>query len=185
LIVVSAGFAGLVVLAYPLTRVVDRETAAKLAVLAPRIAILEGLGIFAATNRAALERLAAAAEERAEPAGTRIVQEGDPADALYVISSGQVAVSAVGETAAAAPVRLRTMGPGEYFGEIGLIENVPRTASVDATSDVALLRLPGDVFLEALTENHASAAFMEGARMRLARTHPSQELTGRAVPAEG
>ena len=179
LLVYSVGVSGLVVVAYPRTRLVDREMTAKLAALAPRIAALEGLGIFASASRTALERLAAAAEEAMIPADTRIIQEGAPADFFYVITGGTVSVSAVGELGQ--EQALRTMGTGEYFGEIGLLEQGPRTASVDATTEVTVLRIPGDDFVSALTETAATSAFMEGARMRLARTHPSRDLTAAAL----
>ncbi len=186
LVVFSAVIAGLVVLAYPLTRIVDRETAARLAELEPRISALEALGIFANANRTALERLAQAAEEQSLPVGTRIVTQGDEADALYVILDGNVAVTVrdPAEWVHARPREerhVRDMGPGQYFGEIGLIERVPRTASVDAATDVTLLRIPGDDFIDALTTNRATAAFLEGARMRLAHTHPARELTAPAL----
>jgi CRP-like cAMP-binding protein len=179
LLVYSVGVSALVIVAYPRTRLVDREMTEKLAALAPRISALEGLGIFASASRTALERLAAAAEEATVPGGTRIIQEGDPADFFYVITDGTVSVSAVGELGQEQP--LRTMGRGEYFGEIGLLEQGPRTASVDATTDVTLLKIPGDDFVSALSETAATSAFMEGARMRLARTHPSRDLTATAL----
>lgn len=175
ILVYSVGMAGLVVLVYPWTRRVDRETAERLAQLAPRISAFEALGIFAAASRPTLERLAARAEEVETRAGERIVMEGDPADAFYVIVDGRVTVSGVGEHGVER--RLRAMGPGEYFGEIGLLDESPRTASVDAATAVTLYRLPGEDFIEALSDNTASAAFLESARMRLARTHPSRTLT--------
>lgn len=73
------------------------------------------------------------------------------------------------------------MGPGDYFGEIGLLSAGPRTAHVDAREDVRVLRIPGEDFVTALTETPATSAFMEGARLRLARTHPSRDLDTRAV----
>jgi len=179
LLVYSVGVSVLVIVAYPRTRLVDREMTQRLAALAPRIKALEGLGIFASASRTALERLAAAAEEVTLPAGDRIIQEGDPADFFYVTTDGTVSVSAVGELGQ--EQHLRTMGPREYFGEIGLLEQGPRTASVDATTDVTLLKIPGDDFVSALTETAATSAFMEGARMRLARTHPSRDLTATAL----
>ncbi len=170
------GGAGVVVVlaAYPQIRVVDREAAARLAELAPRIEVLRGLGIFARATRPGLERLAGSIETRRLPAGTTIVQEGDTADALYVITDGEVDVSAQGELGA--PQHLRTMRSGEYFGEIGLLAHSPRTATVRAQTDVVVERIPGDAFLEALNETRPSAAFMESARMRLARTHPTRTI---------
>lgn len=183
LIAYSVVVSGLVVLVYPRTRLVDREMSAKLEALAPRIATLEALGIFATASRPALERLAAAASEATLPAGSRIIQEGDPADVFYVITDGEVRVSAAGELGTEQV--LRTMGPGEYFGEIGLLERGPRTASVDAVTEVQALTLPGDEFIAALTESTATAAFMEGARLRLARSHPSRDLTAAALHETG
>lgn len=186
LVVFSAVVAGLVVLSYPLTRQVDRETAARLAELEPRISALEALGIFATANRTALERLAQVAEEQTVAAGTRVITQGQDADSLYVILDGTLAVTMKdpdqwAHVGAREERHIRDMGAGQYVGEIGLIERVPRTASVDATTDATLLRIPGDEFIEALTANRATAAFLEGARMRLANTHPSRELTTAAL----
>ena len=76
----------------------DRRAAAEIAELEPRIAVLQRIGIFAAAGRPTLERLARAATEETVPAGSVIVREGDPADALYVIEDGQVGVASQGET---------------------------------------------------------------------------------------
>ncbi len=163
-----------VLLAYPQIRVVDREAAARLVELAPRIEMLRRLGIFADASRPGLESLAASAETQHLPPGTTIVEEGETSDALYVITEGQVDVSAQGELPA--PEHLRTLGPGEYFGEIGLLAHGPRTATVRATTDVVVERIPGEDFLAALNETRPTAAFMEVARMRLAQTDPSRTL---------
>lgn len=174
LLVVGGAGVVVVLLAYPQIQVVDRESAARLAELAPRIEMLEGLGIFANATRAGLERLAAATETEQLPAGTTIVQEGEAADALYVITEGQVDVSAQGEFQQLQ--HLRTMGPGEYFGEIGLLARSSRTATVRAVTDVVVERIGGDDFLEALNDTRPTAAFMESARMRLARTNPQRTI---------
>lgn len=163
-----------VLLAYPRILRIDRESAARLEELAPRIEMLRGLGIFANASRAGLERLAAATESQRVAAGTVIVREGEAADALYVIIEGDVDVSAHGELDEERD--LRTQGPGEYFGEIGLIARRPRTATVRAATDVVVERIPSEDFLAALSESRPTAAFMEGARMRLARTNPSTTL---------
>jgi MFS family permease len=148
---------------------------AALAVLAPRIAILERLGIFAAAPQSVLERLAAACEPAAFAPGSAIVREGEPADALYVILEGSVGVTALGE--AGAQVRLRTMGADTYFGEIGLLERIPRTATVTAEAPTRCYRIDGEEFLEALTTTPPAASLLEGARARLATSHPSRRLT--------
>jgi Cyclic nucleotide-binding domain/Transmembrane secretion effector len=179
LLIFGVGASAAVLLLYPLTSRVDAASARRLRELEPRIAALEMVGIFSAASRTVLERLAASATEETVPAGTRIIREGDPADAFYVLANGEVRVSARG--AAGGETELRTMGPGEGFGEIGLLQRVPRTASVDAVTDARLYRIDGESFLDALTQEPASAAFMEGARTRMALTHPSYRWT---EPAE-
>jgi MFS family permease len=163
-------------LGYRALAALDRAAAARLTELAPRIAVLERLGIFAAAPQAVLERLAAAASDVAFAAGTAVVREGDPADALYVLLEGEVLVTARGETGEEAQV-LRTMGPGTYFGEIGLLERIPRTATVTAAHDCRCYRIEGDAFLDALTAAPPATSLLEGARTRLALTHPSRRLT--------
>ncbi len=179
LVVFSVGASVLIVILYPFTRTVDREMAERLTALAPRIEVLAGLGIFASASRTALERLASAAEERRVGAGSRIITQGDAADAFYVVLEGAVSVSRA--TDAGGVEHLQDLGPAQYFGEVGLLEEVPRTAHVDARTDVEVLRVPGDDFIAALTEAAATPAFMETARMRLASTNPARPLTGRAL----
>ena len=156
---------------WPMLHRIDLAAAAKYEELRPRITLLEALDIFTAAKRPALERLAGALERVEVPAGRAIVTEGAEADALWIVVSGEVAVSAKGEGARAH--RVRTMGARSYFGEIGLLAHTPRTATVKALEPCVLYRLPGDEFLDALTANTGSASLLEGARTRLARTHPS------------
>jgi CRP-like cAMP-binding protein/MFS family permease len=150
---------------------IDRDSAARVAELEPRIALLGQLGIFASANRTVLERLAAACAVVSLPAGDVIVREGDEADALYVIVSGRVDVKSRGE--AGVEAHIRVMEAGSYFGEIGLLERIPRTATVTALDDVELYRIEGDAFLDAIQTGSASTSLLEGARTRLSRTHPS------------
>jgi CRP-like cAMP-binding protein len=152
-------------------------------VIRPRIAVLEGLGLFAHASRAALEKLADAAVEVEAPAGEAIVREGQPADALYVLVDGSVQVSAAGELGGLArPIRTMT-GP-TYFGEIGLLRQIPRTATVTTSTPCRLYRIDGKAFLDALTTSPASPSMLEGAKTRLVITHPSYRGVPEApVPA--
>ena len=79
-------------------------------------------------------------------AGDVIIRQGDVADRFYVIAEGEVAVTQ--STDGGAPVQLRRMGPGEVFGEIGLLSGVSRTATVTAATDATLVSLDGRQFLE-------------------------------------
>jgi MFS family permease len=161
---------------YPVLAALDREAAGRLVELAPRIAVLERVSIFAGASRPALERLAAAAEELDVPASEAIVREGEPAEAIFVLVDGRVEVTSSGE-AGAEPAVLREMGPGTYFGEIGVLEGIPRTATVTALEPCTLLRIDGDAFLAAITAGPMTTTLLEDARSRLARTHPSRRIT--------
>jgi hypothetical protein len=161
-------------LGIPSLLAIDRGAAARTAELAPRIAVLEGLGIFATASRTVLERLAAAASEVEFAAASAIVREGEPAQMLYVLVEGEVEVSAHGESGGPERVLRRMSGPS-YFGEIGVLARIPRTATVTALTPCGCLQIDGETLLEALTAAPPSSALMENARSRLALTHPSRE----------
>jgi CRP-like cAMP-binding protein/predicted MFS family arabinose efflux permease len=182
LVVVAAATTAAVLLALPATRGIDRDAAERLERLEPRIELLEGLGLLASASRLTLERLAGAAVELRVPAGDRIVTEGATADRFYVIASGTVQVSARGEGDVAQV--LRTMGPGEAFGEIGLLQRIGRTASVDALEPATLLAIAGEDLLDGLAGAGTSSSFLDLARARLALTHPSHDWSDR-VEADG
>ena len=161
-------------LGFPSLLSIDRGAAAATAALEPRVAVLEGLGIFATASRNVLERLAGAAREAAFAAGTRIVVEGEQADMLYVLVEGEVEVTARGEGGGEERV-LRRMSAPSYFGEIGVLERIARTATVTAVTDCRCEEIDGDTLLEALAAAPPSSALMENARSRLALTHPSRQ----------
>jgi hypothetical protein len=173
LLTLAFGPAAIALLGLPALRAVDRKTAAAAAAMAPRVALLQRLEIFATASRPLLERLLGAATELEYGAGDVIVREGEPADAMYVLTEGEVEVTARGEVAEDER-RLRTMSAPSYFGEIGVLEHVPRTASVTAVIDCRCERIEGEALLEALTNAPASSSLMENVRSRLAITHPSR-----------
>ena len=81
----------------------------------------------------------------AAPFGTEIVREGDPADAFYVIASGRARALKLGAGGQELPLTI--LKPGDWFGEMGLLDGgARRTATVRATNDVALLKMDGAVF---------------------------------------
>jgi CRP-like cAMP-binding protein/predicted MFS family arabinose efflux permease len=162
-------------LGWPILRNMDRAAALRRAALAPRLALLATCDLFASVSDGGIDQLAGAAEEIEVLSGDSIVREGDPADAFYAIVEGTFAVTALGQ--GSEEVQLDDLTVGDYFGEIGLIERVPRTASVSARTPGRLLRIDGAAFLDALTESAPSPALLDGASLRLRRTHPSLQLT--------
>ena len=77
--------------------------------------------------------------------GQRVVGQGDVADRFYVIDTGAYTVTQRAPDGSS--VELRTLGPGEVFGEIGILSSVPRTATVTAASAGSLFALDRDGFL--------------------------------------
>jgi CRP-like cAMP-binding protein len=113
--------------------------------------------------------------EESVPAGTDVTREGEPADDFFVVRDGELDVFAQGERESEMR-KVNSLGPGDYFGEIGLLEGIPRTASVRSRTAVQLYRIPGRDFVE--TVNHTPAMSMtllDGIVGRLAQTHPSHE----------
>jgi MFS family permease len=131
------------------------------------IALLRSLPLFSPLGAPALEGLARGLAELQVPAGTAVVREGQPGDRFYVVAQGELDVSAQGR-------ELRTIGRGEGFGEIALLENVPRTATVTARTDSRLYALDKPSFLASVS-SHPRAA---GEADRLVRERlPSKQAT--------
>ena len=87
---------------------------------------------------------AALVREQRYPRGALIVRQGDPGDALYVVRSGAVKVAVVGQDGR--EVILGTLGQGDHFGELALIDGQPRSAHVVAMEPTVLLVLRRDEF---------------------------------------
>lgn len=156
-----------------------RDTAARTDALRPRVELLARLMIFANGSRPGLERLASVATEAEYPARAVILAEGNPADVLYVLAAGKVEVSARGEYGGLER-HVRTMSTPSYFGEIGVLENRPHTATVRALTPCRCERIAGSALLEALRAAPASSARMETGDSRPAVTHPSETVASAA-----
>ena len=115
------------------------------------LAVLRRTRIFSVLPGPALERVARNAVPVHVDAGHTVIGEGDAGDRYYVVEAGAVEVSRAGRHVA-------TLGPGDEFGEIALLHDVPRTATVRATTATQLLSLHRDEFLAALTGEAHSAA---------------------------
>jgi MFS family permease len=110
-----------------------------------RTAVLLGHPIFAGLPAARLEAIARQLVTVPVPAGEVVIRQGDPADRFYLVSDGALRVT---QTTDGGDVELRQLGPGDVFGEIGLLRRVPRTATVTAMSPGVLLALDGPAFAE-------------------------------------
>ncbi len=169
----------LCLLGWPALARMDQANQAELALVEPRLALLQRAAILASSSRPVLERLARDATVVDVAAGQDVVREGDEADALYLVEAGAMRVSSHEGTGRER--ELTSLGPGDYFGEIGLMRRIPRTATVSATAPGRLLRIDGGSFMAALASGEASSSLLEGAQARLART-PSYLSAGPAVP---
>src|SRR3954447_17859455 len=103
---------------------------------------LRGVSIFAGLPPGAVDELAGRAERRELVAGEWLLREGEVSDCLYLVRSGRPEV--VREPTRAV---LRSLGPGAALGELGVLADAPRSASVRARRDSVVLRVGGDAFL--------------------------------------
>ncbi len=141
LVVTGAVLPTLALVTRPRLRAIDRASGAP-----ESTELLRGVPLLAALPEAVLERLAREAIPVELQAGLPIVREGEPGDRFYVVRSGQVSILG------------RTFGPGESFGEIALLRDVPRTATAMAVTDVALVALEREPFVAAVTGHAPSTA---------------------------
>src|SRR5262245_56746558 len=103
-------------------------------------AVLAAFPLFADVPERRLRALVRDATFAEYGAGDVVIEKGAPGNSLYVILSGSA--KARGRPAA------RTLGVGDYFGELGVLDGVPRSATVAATSELHVMRLPRQVFLD-------------------------------------
>lgn len=95
--------------------------------------VLATVPLLSGLDRRQLERLAQEFRERTIPAGTAVIREGDDHGmGFFVVAEGEVIVSAGGQ-------ELSRLGPGSYFGEVALISNRVRTATVTSATEVRCL----------------------------------------------
>jgi hypothetical protein len=114
------------------------------------LGLLRRLPMFAPLGAPQLEALARVLAPLSRPRGEVIIRQGDPGDRFYLVADGELAVSAGG--------RLRR---GDGFGEIALLRDIPRTATVTASTDVQLYSLAKEPFLEAVTGHPTARAEAE------------------------
>jgi Cyclic nucleotide-binding domain/Major Facilitator Superfamily len=114
-----------------------------------RIALLRSGPIFAPLPTTTVEHLALSLEPVTVAPETQIIRQGEPGDRFYVVAEGKLAVSMDGKETA-------TLDAGDHFGEIALLRDVPRTATVVAKTEALLYALDRDEFIAAVT-GHAES----------------------------
>jgi MFS family permease len=151
LVAVGAFLPVLLVPLWPSLRRIDAEAR----IAEEPLELLRKIEIFAQLPEAVLERLASGATLVSTAATQIVVERGEPGRHFYVIASGRAVVELDdGET--------RELEPGDYFGEIALLRDVPRTATVRALDALRLYAIERDEFLAAVTGHAPTLAAAEG-----------------------
>ena len=107
---------------------------------------LRQVPLFRGMSDRALQGVAGIAKEVSHPAGKTVVEEDQSAVGFHLILSGEADATQAG-------IVVNSMGPGDYFGEMSLIDGKPRSASVVATSDLRTLSIPVWNFNQLLDDN--------------------------------
>jgi MFS family permease len=132
----------------------------------PELELLRNLAMFTPLSLAVTELLAAELEPRQFPAGAVVIREGEAGDKFHLIVDGTAAVNVRGTPRP-------TLRAGDCFGEIALLRDIPRTATVTAEQPLRTLALGREEFLAAVTGNSTSRAAADTlAAQRLAADPP-------------
>lgn len=110
------------------------------------VAKLANVPLFSGCSKKELALVARSTKEVAHRKGTVVAREGEPGVGLFVILEGECEVTVGGR-------RKAKLGPGDFFGEIALLDGGPRTATVTALTDVRLVGITGWVFRGLITEH--------------------------------
>lgn len=110
-----------------------------------KIELLKGVPLFAGCSKSELQRIATLADELDLGEGATLIREGERGREFIIVADGSVRVTRGGKT-------LRDLGAGDYVGEIALVADVPRTATVTATSPVRLLVVTDRAFRTVLDQ---------------------------------
>lgn len=172
----------LALLLVPLTRSITVSGLRRFEETRGRYDTFARLPVFYGVGRPALELLVRESSPVEAAPGEAVVNEGDAADALYVVEAGELDVSTgkVGRE-----THLNRLGPGDYFGEIGILKGVPRTATVRAVTAVRLYRIEAGEFSAAVGGSPWLSGFVsEGIAARLARGGAGRRRRQRRVEKE-
>ena len=108
-----------------------------------KVDLIKAVPLFSAASKAELAEIAGIADEVDLPAGKTLIEEGDTGREFFVLIEGTADVMQGGR-------KIRTVGPGDFFGEIALISKAPRTATITTTSPVRALVITDRAFRQLL-----------------------------------
>jgi CRP/FNR family transcriptional regulator len=131
------------------------------------VGLLRSVPLFADLEQGELERFSQVAVPRSFPTGTRVFHEGDRSDACYIVRSGSFRVTR--EHSDGRAITLATLGPGDIFGELAMLDGEVRSASVEALGDGELLALPGGEVRALLARHPDITVKLVGALVRRLR----------------
>jgi len=136
------------------------------------VAALQRVQLFADLDRKHAEQIARLLKVRHFGKGETVIMEGSGGAAFFLIDSGEATVSCKG-------VNLATLGPGQYFGEIALIDGGPRSATVTAATDMVCFGLTFWEFRPLIERNGAIAwKLLESLAKRLRAANPGKPIDG-------
>ena len=130
--------------------------------------LLANVPLFSTCNKRELSRIASLVDEVAAPKGKVLVRQGDPGRECFVIADGKAKATMRGKGTA-------VLGPGAFFGEMSLLDQGPRSATVTAETDMRLLVLGSREFSSLVNEVPVVAVrMMQGLAERLRRAERQQ-----------
>jgi CRP/FNR family transcriptional regulator, cyclic AMP receptor protein len=132
------------------------------------VELLRSVPLFSDLEQGELESFSRVAVPRAFPAATRVFHEGDHSDACYIIRSGSFRVTR--EHSDGRAITLATLGPGDIFGELAMLDGEVRSASVEALEDGELLALPASEVRALLARHPEITVKLVAALVRRLRT---------------
>jgi CRP/FNR family transcriptional regulator len=134
------------------------------------VGLLQRIPLFEQLSAKELEPVALVAVPRSIPKGVRVFHEGDSSDACYIVRSGDLRVTR--EHPDGRAIALATLGPGDIFGELAMLDGGSRSASVETLSDAELLALPAsDVRRVIATHGDIAAKLIVAITRRLRETN--------------
>ncbi|HSD34861.1 MAG TPA: cyclic nucleotide-binding domain-containing protein [Alphaproteobacteria bacterium] len=118
------------------------------------VELLRNIPLFAKVDPAKLKLLAFASERAVFAPGETLFHQGDPGDAAYIIMEGEAEVLINGPSG---PIAVATIGKNDFVGEIAILCDVPRTATIRSRTALTTLRITKDLFLRMLMDFPAIA----------------------------